>query len=129
MAWFSVSDLIIAATLLVNALALSSTRLGKMQRTSSAGSGISSSSSAVDSSPSKILSASVAENKGKVAGVKSIEVPQLDDVVGGEIDNDFTCRSPLWRLRELSLRVRQYSCVIVFWNMLFFFLMFSVFPS
>ena len=82
MALFSVSDLIIAATLVVNALALASTRLA----------------SDADHRPVDVESAESSLN-------------------------------PLWRLRILARRVRRYSCVIVFWNIMFFFLMFSVFPS
>jgi hypothetical protein len=122
MALFSISDIIIVATLLVNALALASTKLGKATKKSSS------------SSTAANVEANDSSNNSHTAVGGESEYDDDEVTIDGNSNsssnsNKNVCRSPLWRLRELAFRVRQYSCIIVLWNIIFFFLMFSVFPS
>ena len=129
MALFSVSDIIIAATLLLNALALISSSKAIVRTSSIAARApgeeevalLTSSSSShyndasqgcddeADESLHKILSTSNSSH-ASIAAER-----EQEESVGG-------------RLRALFAGIRKFSCVIVFWNLIFFTLMLTIFP-
>ena len=101
---FSVSDLCISTTLLLNAMALLSSRISH-------------------------VTAETIENEIEM-GMKSGEEAAEDS---GNTVGLFHCISNIIRdnvatkLKRLSHRIRMYSCILVIWNMFFFLLMILVF--
>jgi hypothetical protein len=139
MAIFSVSDVVIAATLLINALALLSSRKKvstttnenrKMTRLSSfarlaqalsqkTGAG---KSSELNLEIENAAAAAVSDSPGdSVGGSGGTEGGDADSLVADNTDN---LRS---RIQKLLLGVRKYSCVLIFWNVIYFILMIFVF--
>ena len=135
MAIFSVSDIVIAVTLIMNALALISSKLP-------------SNLSAVDQGTSSYHRVATVENDSDENGdhISNIAIGQThsDDYCGAstiaeQLMNPTTVSyiptSPgpggpiVTRLRSLVYGMRKYSCVIVVWNIFFMVLMVFVFSS
>ena len=125
MAIFSASDIIIAVTLVVNALALMSSKLPRLNDHHRTIASIHDAEEKIhDDDPS--CGISLAEetvsllNGGKI----SLDDHNQED----DIDN-YTGASLMGRVRMLVFGIRKFSCVIVIWNAFFFILMVFVFGS
>ncbi len=96
---FALSDIVITTTLLVNALALLSSKVSEKQPTKS-------------SSASKIEQQSLKDSTDALENVVELMEPTP---------------SAATRFYQSIYGVRQFSCIIVFWNMFFMILMVFVF--
>lgn len=139
---FSVSDIIISATLLINALALVSgktTNVGAGKDIQGTGRG-----SLGLNDMNMNLSRQQRDNNNDDEDEESRQslLGQPHSSNGNNIGNDEiglnATRSPgpspspssaKDRLRSLFFGIRKYSCVIVFWNLIFFVLMIGVLPG
>lgn len=131
MAIFSVSDIIITATLVVNALALISSKLPRINQQQS--------SQEMYDDEKKIhhkstFGASIAEHVVSLSQGDQIHdnnhSAQNDVERHGSDDiSDYTGASVMGRVRMLVFGIRKFSCVIVIWNIFFFILMVFVFGS
>ena len=123
MAIFSVSDIIIATTLVVNALALTSSKFRKLNYQHD-------STEKCDDERklhhNPAYSMIFAEN-----GVTSPQQSHGNDFKEGAVDDssDYIGASVMVRIRMLVYGMRKFSCVIVVWNVFFFVLMVFVFGS
>lgn len=123
MAIFSVSDIIIATTLVVNALALTSSKFRKLTH---------------QHDSTEICNDERKFHHNPAFGIifseNSVTSPQASqdtDFKEGVVDDssDYVGASVMVRIRMLVYGMRKFSCVIVVWNIFFFILMVFVFGS
>jgi hypothetical protein len=122
MAIFSVSDIVISITLLLNALALISNRFKPVShvhhrpKTSLSLLGLWSTIVSTESSSDPLNTAGMSEGDGLLSPNNNNS--QRGDTV-----------SLVDRVRSLFYKVRKLSCIILFWNLIFTVLMILVFPA
>jgi hypothetical protein len=127
MAIFNVSDIIITVTLLVNALALVSSKFTRVTHTKIPN----------DEDGSKIHDVNLC---GSSLAEQLLLLSQRENVTNNYDDSDSekvlkeergtsTGASVMIRLRTLVYEIRKFSCLIVIWNIVFIILMVFVFGS
>ena len=125
MAIFSVSDIIIAVTLVVNALALVSSKLPRLNHRQRG-------SASADTNEENIhddncsYGMNLAEQSVSLLNDRDI---RLNDQNQTEDLDNYTGTSLMMRVRTLVFGIRKFSCIIIIWNAFFFILMVFVFGS
>ncbi len=147
MAIFSVSDIIISFTLLINAFALMSSKL-KNNIAAGAGTGLPMTHTSINNSrstfadedglASQTFSNSNLDEKQQLLNNNNTDSSEGSSnnsnnnrEVAGEVDGAANAQSYSMssRISRLVQVIRSLSATIVFWNILFFILMFFVFPE
>lgn len=109
MAIFSVSDIIIAITLIINGLALMSTKISELL---------------------KRLSSDLKPKEARAGETKeSSSLPSSSEEMDVENDNENDTESVYEKLAYVIQGLRRLSFIIVVWNVFFVFLMIGVFAS
>jgi hypothetical protein len=128
MAIFSVSDIIITATLVVNALALISSKLPRLHHLQIPSGGHEDEKKLHNNFP---FGTSLAEQLMSLSQSDQQKDSVHHDVESGGTESlsDYSGASVMVRVRMLVFGIRKFSCVIVIWNFLFFILMVFVFGS
>jgi hypothetical protein len=128
MAIFSVSDIIITATLVVNALALISSKLPRLHHLQIPSGGHDDEKKLYNNFP---FGTSLAEQLMSLSQSDQQKDSVHNDVESGGTESlsDYSGASVMVRVRMLVFGIRKFSCVIVIWNFLFFILMVFVFGS
>lgn len=128
MAIFSVSDIVITATLIVNALALISSKLPRLHHQQISSDGHDDEKKPHNNFP---FGTSLAEQLMSLSQSNQHQQNANNDVetAGTESLSDYSGASFMVRVRMLVFGIRKFSCVIVIWNFLFFILMMFVFGS
>ena len=138
MAIFSVSDIVIAVTLIVNALALISTKLPGQQKTAALNSERGGTYTRLPTSEGRGDDAADKGDNGDIGDVAdssddycsaSTLAEQLMNPTAAVVTNAPSGGPIVTRLRSLVHGMRKYSCVIVVWNIFFVVLMVFVFGN
>lgn len=128
MAIFSVSDIVISATLIVNALALMSSKIPRINQVKSSGDTYDDEKTTHRTTPfmSSLSEEHVPLNRGR----QSLDNDQ-NESESRVTENafDYSGAPIMVRLQMLVFGIRKYSCVIVIWNVFYFTLMVFVFGS
>ena len=125
MAIFSASDVIIAVTLVVNALALMSSKLPRLHQHHRS---IASTHDAEEKIHDDNQSCGISFAEETVSLLNGGNISLDNHNQEDDIDN-YSGASLMVRVRMLVFGIRKFSCVIVIWNALFFILMVFVFGS
>ena len=121
MAIFSVSDIVITITLLVNALALVSSKRQPVGYQSVV---------MTDKDDESFRSAEFTVNENDGSRVrKAIQTSSVEDLLENEEKLLEEERTMIGRFQLLVVGIRKYSCIIVLWNLFFMVLMVFVFGN
>ena len=128
MAIFSVSDIIISATLIVNALALMSSKIPRLNQVKSSGDTDDDGKMTHRATPfmSSLSEEQIPLNRGRQ------HLDNDENESGNKVAEnafDYSGAPIMVRLQMLVFGIRKYSCVIVIWNVFYFALMVFVFGS
>lgn len=128
MAIFSVSDIVISATLIINALALMSSKIPRLNLIKSSGDTDDDTTMAHRSTP---FTSSLSEELSPLNRGRQYLDNDENETESREAENafDYSGVTIMVRLQMLVFGIRKYSCVIVIWNVFYFALMVFVFGS